>query len=183
MCCWPWGRSLTWTRPALPESSSIVSLVQVHGPFRPQEAPFIPMPQNGQDTSKRLNLICLSQSLTHRSSSTWISLANTRNLRHCVACFLNSSCLFSQYISSMKQGHLNGSQEARALERLRWEVWPAVKMARFHHFLHSNYHTLSASALPLLIACFTTSHTHRTMRDAAGKWLTLQPSPAASESS
>lgn len=75
------------------------------------------------------------------------------------------------------------SNSTFTLERLRWEVWAAVKMDRFHHFLHSNYHTLSASALPLLIACFTTSHTHRTMRDAAGKWLTLQPSPAASESS
>lgn len=61
-------------------------------------------------------------------------------------------------------------------------------MARFHHFLHTNYHTLGASALPLLILgpCFTTSdtHTHTTTTQwgAVEKWLTLQPSPAASES-
>lgn len=41
--CWPRGRSLTAEEARHPrESWAIVWLAQVHGPFRPQEAPFIP---------------------------------------------------------------------------------------------------------------------------------------------
>lgn len=63
-------------------------------------------------------------------------------------------------------------------------------MAKFHHFLCTNYHTLGAGALlssskthdslPL-----TDTHTHtqnNAQRGAVGKWLTLQLSPAARES-
>lgn len=50
----------------------------------------------------------------------------------------------------------------------------AIKMARFHHFLHSNYHTLGASALPLFIPepmlQYPLTHTHTLIHTVRHSW-------------
>lgn len=72
------------------------------------------------------------------------------NIKNTLALFIEP--LFSTH-SSEEPVWLNRDKISmfRSSKRLIWEVLQAIKMARFHHFLHTNYHKLGASALPLFI--------------------------------
>lgn len=160
---WPWGHSLTAEEARHPR---VLGNCLANPGARPIQTtgspPLSPFLQNGQGSSQEgwiWSCLCLYQ---HKPRC---AVAYLDPQSHCGVFFSvlwvfffhnikNMSVPFTQPLpsthSSEKQVSLNGGKISmfRSCKRLRWEVLQAIKMARFHHFLHTNYHTLGASALP-----------------------------------
>lgn len=129
-----------------------------------RKSPFIPNPTKwSEKRSRRVNMMepLSFPTQSERCSRSFGSTESLLDVFSVLGVFFffnnikNTSVPVTQPLpgihSSEKQASLNGDKISmfRSCKRLRWEVLQAVKMDRFHHFLHTNYHTLGASALPL----------------------------------